>query len=168
MAPASASQRQLSAAVQSATTDLLVLIRAVFGTSRGAKPTVDRLAVGALRSRLAAFPQVAVRIQRRVAAAGAPAAFVSWPLGYQAHLVTPSQAVVSIWHLDVAATTALGLAGAEYQTTIFHMAWARNSWRIQSVTARPGPTPPTATAPAAEVDAFALAANSFTRYRYGP
>jgi hypothetical protein len=164
-----APERALSAAVRVATIDWLTLDRAGFGTSANARRAIERIAAGTLRVRLAgALPTVAARIQARVARAGAPAAFESWPLGYQARLLTASEAVVSIWHLDVAATSALGLAGAEYQTSTLEMRRVGAGWRVEAVNTKPGPTPPNATAPQAQVDAFALAANGFKGYRNEP
>jgi hypothetical protein len=161
--------RELSRAVDAATSGLLALNQAGFGTSHDARTIVARIVVGPLRRRLAgALPVVASRIQQRVASAGAPAAFDSWPLGYRGYLRGRSEAVVTIWHLDVAATSALGLAGAEYQTTTFQMIRTQAGWRIAGVTRTSGPTPPAAAAPATQIDAFALLANRFKAYRYVP
>jgi hypothetical protein len=158
-----------SGAVEAATTDLLVLSKLETGTSASVRRIVEAMAIGPLKVRLEqALPAVVGKIRTRLASTEAPAEFDGWPLGYRVDTFDPPSATVSIWHLDAAATSALGLMTADYATTTYTLAWVGEAWRISDVRNTGGPTPPQSTASPAQMNAFARAANAFSRYTYGP
>jgi hypothetical protein len=154
---------------EAATTDLFALERAASAVGQQARSTVAAVTTGPLRTELErALPPLADRIHARLIGATPPASFNTWPLGFKVDRLGGSVAEVSIWHLDVAASSAPRLIVARYTTTTYRLQWVGGSWRIENVSTVDGPTPSSADAPASQVDAFAHAANAFSRYRYDP
>jgi hypothetical protein len=124
---------------------------------------------GPLQTRLLkALPAVAGEVQGRLAGSRAADVFDGWPLGFRVEDFTTSQATVSLWHLDVGASSALGLMTAQYTTTTYGLRWTNGAWRIYTVSSVPGPTPPAASASAAEVDQFAREVDALSRYANVP
>jgi hypothetical protein len=161
--------RSRSGAVQAATADLLALGHAAVTDGAAARRAVDTIAAGALRTTLdQSLPTVASAFHARLKRRAQPGAFEGWPLAFRLDAFDASRAVVSLWHVDTAASSALGLASVEYLTTTYVLQWIRGTWRIGRAARGPGPTPPATGAPAAEVDRFARRVARFTQYRYVP
>jgi hypothetical protein len=161
--------RTPSGAVRAATTYLLALSKLEMGSSASAKHMIASIVVGPLQAKLEqALPLVVSRIRARLASADAPAEFDGWPLGYRVDAFQPGVATISIWHLDTAATSALGLAAADYTTTTYTIAWIAGIWRIRNVKQAGGPAPPGSRASASRVDTCERAVSRFSRYTYVP
>jgi len=156
-------------AVRAATSYLLELGNAAVSDPDRARQIAASIATGTLAGQLErALPALAGSIRARVHGRRAPAAFDGWPLGYRVEAFARSQATVVVWHLDVAASSALHLASVDYATTTYRLRFLGRAWRLEAVTTTPGPTPLPADASSQELDAFASAASSFTSYRYAP
>ena len=156
-------------AVQAATSYLLVLGQAGIAGGAQARSTAAAVAAGPLQAALAqSLPLVASAIQAHLRGRAEPGSLEGWPLAFRLDGFHGSHAVVSIWYLDTAASTALDLVSADYATTTYALAWIRGAWRIEDAHTAPGPTPPRADARAAQVDGFARAVAELSRYRYAP
>lgn len=167
--PTSASARSKAGAVRAATSDLTELSAAGVGSRTQARQVVAAVVTGSLQSRLErSLPVVAGEVQARLRGSRTPHVFDGWPLGFRVETFEASQATVAVWHLDVGASSALGLMTAQYTTTTYDLRWSEGSWRMDAVSAIPGPTPPSASAPPAEVDEFAREVNALSPYAYGP
>jgi hypothetical protein len=161
--------RSPAGAVQAATSYLLVLGQAGLAGGAQARRTVAAVAAGPLQAALAqSLPRVASAIQARLRDRAAPGALEGWPLAFRLDAFHGSHAVVSIWQLDTAASTALNLVSTDYATTTYALAWIRGTWRIETARTTAGPTPPTASAPPAQVVGFARAVAELSHYRYAP
>jgi hypothetical protein len=167
--PAPRSPRSSSGAVQAATADLLALGHAAVSDGAGARRAVDAIATGRLRTTLdQSLPDVASAIRGRLHGQTAGGAFEGWPLAFRLDAFNGSRAVVSLWHVDTAASSTLGLATVDYLTTTYVLQWIRGTWRVERAGNVPGPTPPTTGTAAAQIDRFARAVARFTQYRYVP
>lgn len=156
-----------AAAVVAATTYLLSVGNAAVGDPMRARRVAGAVATGPLRQQLEqALPALAASIRARVKAGRAPAAFDGWPLGYHVLAFNRSEATVAVWHLDVAASSALDLMSVDYATTTYRLRFLTGEWRIVQAATAPGPTPPRTTRPG--LDGFARASDSFSTYRYVP
>jgi hypothetical protein len=158
-----------ASAIHAATTYLVAFGIASLAGAQRAERTVDSIAMGPLRTRLArALPAVAGQLRARIKKARAPAAFDGWPLGYRLISFGRGRAMVAVWHLDVASSSALQLQSVDYATTTYRLRFFASAWRIEAATTRSGPTPPTAGASPGQLNSFARAASSFSPYRYVP
>jgi hypothetical protein len=134
-----------------------------------ARRAVDAIATGSLRTTLdQSLPRVASAIHARLRGQAEGGAFKGWPLAFRLAAFDGSRAVVSLWHVDTAASSALGLASVDYLTTTYVLQWIRGIWRIGRAASTPGPTPPATGSPAAQIANFARAVTRFTQYRYVP
>jgi hypothetical protein len=155
------------AAVVAATTYLLSVGNAAVGDPTRAGQVAGAIATGPLRQQLErSLPALAALIRARVKAGRAPAAFDGWPLGYHVLAFNRSEATVAVWHLDVAASSALHLMSVDYATTTYRLRFLAGEWRIEQAATSPGPTPPRTTGPG--LDEFARASDSFSTYRDVP
>ncbi len=75
---------------------------------------------------------------------------------------------MSVWHLDLAASSTLGLMTTDYATTTYEVRWLGGTWRIARASNAAGPTPPPLDASRADVDRFAAAVWQFSGYSYVP
>jgi len=156
-------------AERAATTYLGLLAETAVSEGNGARAEVAAMTTGPLRAELAqGLPVLTRALRARLASTGAPAAFEGWPLGYRVTNFTATRATVSIWHLDLAASSTLGLMTTDYATTTYDVLWVTGTWRIAHARYVPGPTPPPASAPLQAVDRFAAAVREFSGYRYAP
>jgi hypothetical protein len=156
-------------AVAAATSDLVALGNAAVGNPADARRLADTIATGALAQRLkSGLPALVAAIHARVRDTRAPLTLVGWPLGYRLLTFDGSTATVALWHLDVAASSALQLMTVDYATSMYRLRFLSGTWRIDRVSTASGPTPPPASAPAWQLDAFARSAGTFSRYRYVP
>lgn len=148
----------------------LVAFNDIGGGDGGAlHKTIDTAVTGPLKTKLEhAFPIVMTALRARLGSSTAPAAFDGWPLGYRVLRFGPGHSTISIWHLDVAATSALRLVSSDFTTTTYALAWIDGAWRITDIRNAAGPTPPHSGASGAQIDEFAHAADEFTRYSYAP
>jgi hypothetical protein len=89
-------------------------------------------------------------------------------LGYRVTSYSAARATVSVWHLDVAASSTLALMTVDYATTTYQVRWVGGTWRIVHASSVDGPTPPSSDASTATVDRFAAAVRQFSGYRYVP
>jgi hypothetical protein len=161
--------RSPSGAVQAATADLLALGHAAVSGGAAARRAVDAIAAVPLRTTLdGSLPRVASAIRARLHGQADSGAFDGWPLAFRVGAFGDSRAVVSLWHVDTAASPALQLVSADYLTTTYVLEWISGTWRIVRAVSVAGPTPPSTSAPAAEVDRFARTVTRFTQYRYVP
>lgn len=161
--------RSPAGAVQAATSYLLVLGQAGIAGGAQARRTVAALAAGPLQAALAqSLPLVASAIQAHLRGRAEPGSLEGWPLAFRLDAFHSSHAVVSIWYLDTAASTALDLVSADYATTTYALGWIRGAWRIEGAHTAPGPTPPGTGARAAQVDGFARAVAELSHYCYAP
>jgi hypothetical protein len=156
-------------AVEAATRYLSLLADIVVPGNADSPGSVSALTIGPLKTELEqGLPVLSRALRIRLASAAAPAAFDGWPLGYRVLSVTAQRAAVSVWHLDVAASSTLGLMATDYATTTYDVRWLRGAWRIDRANSVPGPVPPPPGAPAVEVDQFARVVQAFSEYRYAP
>ena len=156
-------------AVQAATRYLAELSAAGVSGSGRARRVVEAATTGSLQAKLLkALPGVAGAIQARLTGSRSADVFAGWPLGFRVERFAASQAMVALWHLDVGASSALELMTAQYTTTTYSLRWINGMWRVYAVSSVPGPTPPSASAPAVEVDQFAREINGLSRYVYVP
>jgi hypothetical protein len=158
-----------ASAIHAATTDLIAFGTASLAGTHRAERTIDSIAMGPLRTRLArALPAVAGALRARIKKGHAAAAFDGWPLGYRLISFGRGRAMVAVWHLDVAASSALQLQSVDYATTTYRLRFFGGDWRIVDATTHAGPTPPAAGASTGQLNSFARAASSFSPYRYVP
>lgn len=163
------SRRSEIGAVRAATGALAALAAAGVGTAARAREIVAATTTGSLQAKLErSLPAVASAVQARLRGSRTAGVFDGWPLGYRVESFDPSRATVAVWHLDVAASSSIGLVTAQYTTTTYELRWIQGSWRIDAVSSVSGPTPPPASAPTAEVDEFAREASALSRYAYVP
>lgn len=156
-------------AVRAATEDLSALSAAGVSSSGQARRVVAAVVTGSLQAKLErSLPAVASEVQARLRGLRTPHVFDGWPLGYRVESFETSHATVAVWHLDVGASSALGLMSAQYTTTTYDLRWIEGSWRIAAVSSVPGPTPPSTSAPAPEVDEFAREINALSPYSNVP
>ena len=156
-------------AADTATKYLGLLADSAVGSPADVRDRVTAMTTGPLRAELEQGLPVLTRALRvRLASADAPAAFEGWPLGYKVTSFSENRAVVSVWHLDLAATSTLRLMTTDYATSTYEVRWRAGSWRIDRASTVAGPTPPPPGAPPAAVDRFAKAIEAFSRYRYAP
>lgn len=158
-----------AAAVAASTTYLVALGSSAVGNPDAVRSVVDSMTGGPLRKQLdPGLPALAASLRARVRRLREPAAFDGWPLGYRVVAFTRSAATVEIWHLDVGASSALGLMSAGYATTTYGVRFDDGTWRINHAATSPGPTPPSPAAAARDVERFARAVSAFAAYRYVP
>jgi hypothetical protein len=156
-----------SGATGAATTYLGLL--AETAASGKADERMSAMTTGALRSQLEqGLPVLAHILRARLASSAAPCAFDGWPLGYRVMRFSAARATVSVWHLDVAASSTVGLMTTDYATTTYDVRWVAGSWHIDQARTVRGPTPPPPNASLPVVDRFATAVRAFARYRYAP
>ena len=156
-------------AVEAATKYLGLLAETVVGGNADPRDGLSAITIGPLKTELEqGLPVLSRALRIRLASVAAPAAFDGWPLGYRVLSVNAQRATVSVWHLDVAASSTLGLMSTDYATTTYDVRWLRGAWRIDRASSVPGPAPPQPGAPAVEVDQFARAVHAFSGYRYVP
>ena len=156
-------------AVHSATRYLSQLSEAAVANGHVARQIVNAVTTGSLRAELErSLPATATAIEKRLRGSRSATVFEGWPLGFRVESFEPSRATVAIWHLDVGASSALGLMTTQYTTTTYELRWIENSWRIAAAESVAGPTPPPPSAPSAEVDEFARETRALARYTYGP
>lgn len=156
-------------AVDAVTAYLVLLARAVAIDGAGARRAVGAMTVGRLRAELEqGLPALTGALQSRLRSARVPAAFYGWPLGYRLTAVSRYAATVSVWHLDLAASSTLGLMTTDYATTTYVVRWVGGTWRIARASNVAGPTPPPPDASRADVDRFAAAVRQFSAYSYVP
>jgi len=156
-------------AVDAATRYLRLLADTVMPGNTDPPGSVSAMTIGPLKTELEqGLPVLSRALRIRLASAAAPAAFDGWPLGYRVLTVNAQRAAVSVWHLDVAASSTLGLMTTDYATTTYDVRWLRGAWRIDRASSVPGPAPPQPGAPAVEIDQFARAMRAFSGYRYVP
>ena len=156
-------------AVEAATVYLGLLAETAAADDGGAGGRLSALTTGSLRTELQQqLPVLAHALRARLASTAAPAAFDGWPLGYRVTSYSAAGATVSVWHLDVAASSTLALMSVDYATTTYEVRWVDGTWRIAHTSNAAGPTPPRSDAPAANVDGFAAAVRQFSGYRYAP
>jgi hypothetical protein len=156
-------------AVHSATRYLSELSEAAVANDHVARQIVNAITTGSLRATLErSLPATATAIEERLRGSRSATVFDGWPLGFRVESFDSSRAMVAIWHLDVGASSALGLMTTQYTTTTYELRWIERSWRIAAAESVAGPTPPPASAPAAEVDEFARETRPLARYTYGP
>jgi hypothetical protein len=156
-------------AAEVATASLGLLVDTAAGDSAGAGARLTAITTGSLRAELRqSLPQLARALRVRLASTAAPSAFNGWPLGYRVTDFNAARATVSVWHLDLAASSALALMTVDYATTTYQVRWVDGTWRIAHASIAAGPTPPPSDAPPASVDRFAAAARQFSPYRYVP
>jgi hypothetical protein len=156
-------------AAEAATTYLGLLAETAAFDGTDARARVNAMTTGSLRAELQrGLPIVASALRARLASRAAPAAFDGWPLGYRVTSFTATSATVSVWHLDLAASSTLGLMTTDYATTTYEVRWLAGTWRIDRARNVAGPTPPSPTAPLPVIDRFAMAVREFSGYRYDP
>lgn len=156
-------------AAEAATAYLGLLAETAARGSAEARAEVSAMTTGALRAELdQGLPGLARALRARLASTPAPVAFDGWPLGYRVTSFTAARATVAVWHLDVAASSALGVMSTDYATTTYEVRWLAGTWRIDRARSLAGPTPPPPRAPLPEVDRFAIAVRAFSGYRYDP
>lgn len=154
---------------EAATTYLGLLATTAAGDSNDARARVSAMTTGSLRAELEhGLPVLARALRARLASTEATAAFEGWPLGYRVTSFSPARATVAVWHLDLAASSTLGLMTSDYLTTTYEVRWLAGTWRIDRASNVPGPTPPAPNAPLPAVDRFATAIREFSGYRYAP
>jgi hypothetical protein len=152
-----------------AATRYLVAVGDVGLSDTSARRLVNAIFAPPLRSELAgALPVALAQIRRRLTASRAPASFGSWPLGYRLVKYEGHSATVALWHLEIGASSAVGLMSATYTTTTYMLKWSTGTWRVRAVANTAGPKPPPADASPAATDAFARAVTAFARYGYAP
>jgi hypothetical protein len=152
-----------------ATADLVKLGDSAAATAGRVRRTVDSVTVGPLRIRAEhAMPLVVAQIHARLIKSSAPSVFRELPLGYRLGAIDSTRATISIWHVDIAASSALPLTSATYTTTTYRLVRLGGVWRIENIQNASGPTPPGSQATASTIDAFARYAGRFSRYRYAP
>ena len=158
-----------SGAAAAATTYLGLLAETAADDRNDARAEVAAMTTGPLRAELAqGLPVLARELRARLASTAAPAAFDGWPLGYRIASFSGARATVSIWHLDLAASSTLGLMTTDYATTTYEVRWLASTWLIDRASNVPGPTPPPASAPRSAVVNFAAAVRAFSGYHYAP
>ena len=158
-----------SGAADAATSYLGLLAETAAGDSPDASARVSVMTTGSLRAELEqGLPMLARALGGRLGSTAAPAAFDGWPLGYRVTSFSPARATVSVWHLDLAVSSTLGLMTSDYATTTYEVRWLADTWRIDRASTVPGPTPPAPNAPLPAVDRFATAVREFSGYRYAP
>ena len=156
-------------AVEAATRYLNLLADTVVPGKADPPVSVSAMTIGPLKTELEqGLPALSRALRIRLASVAVPAAFDGWPLGYRVLSVNAQRAAVSVWHLDVAASSTLGLMTTDYATTTYDVRWLRGAWRIDRANSIPGPVPPPPGAPAVEVDQFARVVQAFSGYRYVP
>jgi hypothetical protein len=160
-----------SGAAEAATTYLGLLAETAGGDSANARARVSAMTTGSLRTQLQqGLPVLARALRARLASTTAPAAFDGWPLGYRVMSFSAARTTVAVWHLDLVASSTLGLMTTDYATTTYEVRWqaSASTWRIDRARNVPGPTPPPSNAPLPVVDRFATAVREFSGYRYDP
>lgn len=161
--------RSPTGAAEAATTYLGLLAETAAVDSTDVRARVNAMTTGSLRAQLQqGLPVLASALRARLASRADPAAFEGWPLGYRVTSFTATSATVSIWHLDLAANSTLGLMTTDYATTTYEVRWLDGTWRIDRARNVAGPTPPSPNAPLPVVDRFAMAVREFSGYRYDP
>lgn len=156
-------------AAEAATTYLGLLAETAAVDSPDTRARVNAMTTGSLRAELQqGLPVLASALRARLESGTAPAAFDGWPLGYRVTSFTATRATVSVWHLDLAASSTLGLVTTDYATTMYEVRWLAGTWRIDGARNVVGPTPPSPNAPSPVVDRFAMAVRAFSGYRYDP
>lgn len=161
--------RSGSGAVQAASTYLLALGQSAVSRPGEARRTINAVAAGPFAVALKrSLPAVATALHARLRDGVPRGAFEGWPLAFRLDTFNGSRAVVSVWHLDTAASSTLDLMTSSYATTTYELRWIRGTWRIERAASTPGPTPPTAGASATEANHFARAVATFARYAYVP
>jgi hypothetical protein len=154
---------------EAAVTYMDLLGEAAVGGSVRANATLSAMTVGSLGTQLErGLPTLARALHARLASTGAAAAFEGWPLGYRVTAFSATSATVLLWHLDLAASSALGLMTTDYVTTTYRVRWLGGTWRIEGASEVSGPTPPAPNASTLAVDRFARAAREFSGYRHVP
>jgi hypothetical protein len=162
-------RRTVATVIRTSTSDLAVLASATIDGPSRAHSVVAAVATGPLATELdREFAVASDRIARRLRRSGAARLFAGWPLGFRVIHFARSHATVAIWHLDIGASSALGLMDTQYTTTTYALRWVGGRWRVAAASSIAGPTPPPATAPPAEVNEFAREVEGLTRYRYAP
>lgn len=160
--------RSAAGAVGAATRALVAIGQAVSASPARGRAMIAAVASGPLAARLEReLPALARGLANRLHRAGASAFLAGWPLGYRVRSLSRNSASVAIWHLDVSASAALGLAGVQYRTTTYALRWTSAGWRVTAASSTAGPTPPTATA-AVALDGFVRQAAAFSLYRDEP
>lgn len=158
-----------SGAAAAATTYMGLLTEAAVDGRMDATATMSGMTISPLGPELRrGLPGLARVLRARLASTGAPAAFEGWPLGYRVTRFSAERATVSVWHLDLAASSTLRLMTTDYATTTYEVRWVRGAWRIEGANMLPGPTPPPPNAPASAIDRFARVARAFSGYRNAP
>lgn len=156
-------------AAQAATSYLSLLAETAAGDSADASGRLSAMTTGSLRNELRqGLPALARALQARLASTAAPAAFDGWPLGYRVTSYSTPRATVEVWHLDLAASSALGLMTTNYVTTTCEVRWLAGTWRVERARSVAGPTPPPPNASGTVVDHFANALREFSGYRNAP
>ena len=158
-----------SGAAEAAATYLELLAETTAADSTDTRARVGAMTAGSLRTELEqGLPVLAHALRARLASSVAPAAFDGWPLGYRVTSFSAARATVSVWHLDLAASSTLGLMTTDYATTTYEVRWLAGTWRIDRARNVAGPTPPPPNAPSPVIDRFAASVREFTGYRYAP
>ena len=161
--------RSRTGAVKIATDDLIRLSEATHDGAAAARAAVDSIVAGPLKAKLErTLPLVAAAVERRLAGSRSRALLEGWPLGYRVLSYAGTTTRVSIWTLDIGASSALPLATSGYETTTYLLRWLAGRWQIAAASTASGPTPPFARSTSADVDAFARQAASYQGYRYAP
>jgi hypothetical protein len=156
-------------AAEAATSYLGVLATAAAGHDPDARASVIAMTTGPLQVELKlGLPMLTSALRARLASSAAPATFDGWPLGYKVTRFGATTATVSVWHLDIAASSALGVMTTDYATTTYEVEWRAGVWRIERAGNVRGPSPPPTNAPPTEVDQFAKAIQGFSGYSYAP
>jgi hypothetical protein len=156
-------------AAEAATKYLRLLAETAAGGTADSRQSVSAMTTGPLKSELEqGLPTLTRALRVRLQSAAAPTAFDGWPLGYKITSFSTKAAIVSVWHLDLAASSALGVMATDYATTTYDVRWLASSWRIDSAATVPGPTPPPPNAQPTEIDHFAKALQGFSGYSYVP
>jgi hypothetical protein len=158
-----------ASAIQAAANYLLALGHAAVASPQSARQTVDSITTGLLQAELGRSLQtLAGSLRARVKDARAPATLDGWPLGYRLLSFQGSRAMVAVWHLDIASSSALRLLSVGYATTTYRLRFIAGAWRIEAATSPAGPTPPATDTSTRQLNSFARAANSFSPYRCVP
>lgn len=158
-----------SGAAEAATTYLSLFAEMAAVDSINARVGLSAMTTGSLRAELDQdLPALVRALRARLATTEAPAAFDGWPLGYRVTSFSATRATVSVWHLDLAASSTLGLMTTDYATTRYGLRWLAGTWRIDRASDVSGPTPPPSNASLPAVDRFATAVRGFSGYRYAP
>ena len=158
-----------SGAAEAATSYLGLLAETAARDSTNARARVSAMTTGPLRAEVEqGLPVLARALRARLASTASPNAFDGWPLGFRVTSFSAARATVSVWHLDLAASSTLGLMTTDYATTTYEVRWLAGTWRVDRASNVPGPTPPPPNAPLPTVDRFATAVREFSGYRYAP